>query len=96
MIFHTPKLYRRRIVFHGRVQAVGFRYVATIAADNNRATGWVRNEYDGTVTMEIQGTEEQISKVLLTLQNARHIEIDDMEVRELSVVENEKGFRVRY
>ena len=96
MIYHTPKSYRRRIVFHGRVQAVGFRYVASIAADKNRATGWVRNEYDGTVTMEIQGTEEQISQVLRAIQNARHIEIDEMEVRELSAVENEKGFRVRY
>lgn len=96
MFFNSTKLIRRRIVFHGRVQAVGFRYVASIAADKNRATGWVRNEYDGTVTMEIQGTEEQISRVLLTIQNARHIEIDEMEVRELSAVENEKGFRVRY
>ncbi len=96
MFFNQSKLIRRRIVFHGRVQAVGFRYIAGMAADNSGATGWVRNEYNGAVTMEIQGTEKQISQVLLTLQNARHIEIDDMEVRELSVIENEKGFRVRY
>ena len=96
MFFNQSKLIRRRIVFHGRVQAVGFRYIAGMAADKSGATGWVRNEYNGAVTMEIQGTEKQISQVLLTLQNARHIEIDDMEVRELSVIENEKGFRVRY
>ena len=87
---------RKRIRFHGLVQGVGFRYRARHAAGAVGATGWVRNDPDGSVAMEIQGTEEQISQVLLTIQNARHIEIDEMEVRELSVTENEKGFRVRY
>ena len=48
---------RKRIVFHGWVQGVGFRYRARHAAEHLGATGWVRNEYDGSVTKEIQGTE---------------------------------------
>lgn len=62
---------RKRIVFHGWVQGVGFRYRARHAAEHLGATGWVRNEYDGSVTMEIQGTEifinnrEQILRRLL-------------------------------
>ena len=51
---------RQRIVFRGRVQGVGFRYRARMAAAQIGVTGWVRNNPDGTVTMEIQGTEEQI------------------------------------
>ena len=46
---------RKRIVFSGWVQGVGFRYRARHAAELLGATGWVRNEYDGSVTMEIQG-----------------------------------------
>ena len=46
---------RKRIVFHGRVQGVGFRYTAKYLAQSLGLTGWVRNEWDGTVTLEIQG-----------------------------------------
>lgn len=46
---------RKRIRFFGSVQGVGFRYRAKHAAASVGATGWVRNEYDGSVSMEIQG-----------------------------------------
>ena len=48
---------RKRIVFYGRVQGVGFRYTAKYLAQSLQLTGWVKNEWDGTVTMEIQGRE---------------------------------------
>ena len=44
------EIIRCRFVFHGRVQGVGFRYVSQFAANEYGATGWVRNEYDGTVS----------------------------------------------
>ena len=59
---------RRRIVFRGRVQGVGFRYRARMAAAQIGVTGWVRNNPDGTVTMEIQGTEEQIDSVIIAIE----------------------------
>ncbi len=46
---------RRRIEFHGQVQGVGFRYQARRYASAYGLKGWVRNEYDGSVTMEVQG-----------------------------------------
>ena len=48
---------RRHIIFEGRVQGVGFRYRALYAAKQFGVTGWVRNLYDGTVEMEVQGRE---------------------------------------
>lgn len=39
---------RKRIIFRGRVQGVGFRYTAKYLAQSLGLTGWVRNEYDGT------------------------------------------------
>ena len=59
---------RQRIQFYGAVQGVGFRYRACHAADAVGATGWVRNEYDGSVLMEIQGTQEQIDSVILMIE----------------------------
>ena len=46
---------RKRIHFQGLVQGVGFRYKAKYLAKSMGLTGWVRNEMDGTVTLEIQG-----------------------------------------
>lgn len=63
---------RKRITFHGRVQGVGFRYTARLAAGSLGLTGWAKNEYDGTVTMEVQGSEGMINKLLVRL-NTDHL-----------------------
>ena len=55
---------RKRLVFYGRVQGVGFRYTAKYLAKSLGLTGWVMNEYDGTVVMEIQGREPMIHKLM--------------------------------
>ena len=59
-------------------------------------TGWVKNEYDGSVTMEIQGREEEIDKVIQAIGNARYIKIDRTLSRNTAVIPDEKSFRVRY
>ena len=87
---------RRRISFFGWVQGVGFRYTACRAAESAGAAGWVRNEYNGSVTMELQGTEAQLDRVLYTLANDRYIRIDRTESRTIPVVSDDKRFRVRY
>ncbi len=53
---------RRRYVFKGMVQGVGFRYHARYHASALGLTGWVRNEYDGSVTMEVQGDVQSIDR----------------------------------
>lgn len=87
---------RQRIRFYGCVQAVGFRWRAIHAAQLYGATGWVKNEYDGSVTMEIQGTRADIDAVIATLQNDDYIRIDRMESRTLPLDEEERRFRVAY
>ena len=87
---------RKRIVFSGWVQGVGFRYRARHAAELLGATGWVRNEYDGSVTMEIQGTEEQIDGVILAIERGRYVKIENMDVRTIPVVPYEQGFWTKW
>ena len=84
---------RKHIVFTGYVQGVGFRWRARHAANNYGCTGWVRNEWDGSVTMEIQGTEEQIDMVLQAINAGRYIEIQSMDAKTIPVEEHEYGFR---
>ena len=50
---------------YGHVQGVGFRYTAKYLAQSMGLTGWVVNEYDGTVVMEVQGSEALINKLLV-------------------------------
>lgn len=61
-------------------------------------TGWVRNEYDGSVSMEVQGKAEYIDSLIYKLLADRIIEIDDMIVTEISPVPQlmEKTFREKY
>ena len=84
---------RRHIVFRGWVQGVGFRYCARHAASLYGCAGWVRNEWDGSVTMEIQGTPEQIEQVIRAIRAGRFVRIEDMESRELPPEEEEHSFR---
>lgn len=86
---------RKHIVFHGRVQGVGFRYTAKYMAQSLELTGWVRNEYDGTVTMEVQGRETLINKLLVRLNHDRFITIEWMDTEETPLVDTERSFSVR-
>ena len=83
---------RKHIVFEGWVQGVGFRYRACRAAERDGCTGWVRNESNGAVSMEIQGEEPQIDQVILAIERGTYVRIENMAVRSMPVKEEEYGF----
>lgn len=83
---------RRHITFYGWVQGVGFRYRARHAAALHGCTGWVRNESDSSVAMEIQGTEEEIDRVILAIEAGRYVWIENMDSRTVPTLEDERGF----
>ena len=89
------KLIRRHLIFTGVVQGVGFRWRARQAANAAGCTGWVRNDYVGTVSMELQGTEAQLDHVLRTLESAPWIRIEDINSRLIPVEPDERGFVTR-
>ena len=84
---------RQHIVFRGWVQGVGFRYRARHAAALYGVTGWVRNEPDGSVSMEIQGTQEQIDNVIIAIEKGTYVSIEHMDVKTIPLIESERGFR---
>ena len=83
---------RKHIVFTGQVQGVGFRWRAEQAAKLYDCTGWCRNDWDGTVTMEIQGEEEAIDKVIQSIETGRYVWIHHMDVTEMEPETGELGF----
>ena len=55
---------RKHIIAHGRVQGVGLRFTVPGFAKKYNVTGWVRNLYDGTVEMEVQGLDHRVELFL--------------------------------
>jgi acylphosphatase len=82
-----------RLVFHGRVQGVGFRFMSVTLARPRGLTGWVKNEFDGTVSMEVQGSGAQINTLVEELHHQRFIRISQVDSERISVDTHETSFR---
>ena len=52
---------RIHVRFVGQVQGVGFRWTSQRVAFDLGLTGWVRNEPDSSVSMELQGPSEAVA-----------------------------------
>ena len=87
---------RYKMVFTGRVQGVGFRYKASHVANQYRLTGYVKNEYDGSVLVEAQGSEQEIYMFIKGLYAVRYIDIYEIEKERLPVEEDERSFIIQY
>ncbi len=86
---------RKKLIFKGRVQFVGFRYQSKYFADQLGLTGFVQNLDNGDVLMEVQGTEEGIRELIRRLQGSKPIQINAIEEERLPV-KREDGFRYYY
>ncbi|MBQ3797805.1 MAG: acylphosphatase [Butyrivibrio sp.] len=87
---------RYKLQFYGSVQGVGFRYTARHAANMYRLTGYVRNEYDGSVTCEVQGEQDAIDAFMRTVNQGRFIDISFVDITAMPMVEDERSFEVKY
>ena len=74
---------RRRIIVHGRVQGVGFRYALARAAGSRAAAGWARNRADGTLEAVFEGGPEAVdSLVRFSGEGPRGSDVERVEVVE--------------
>lgn len=74
---------RKRYIFYGSVQGVGFRYRAYYAAREYGVSGWVKNLYDGSVELEAEGSPESIEAMLLAIEKGRFVRILDFKCEEI-------------
>ena len=86
---------RRHFSISGQVQGVGFRYRARYAAQALELTGWVENEDDGSVTLEVQGDPALFLKLFALIQRSDYIQITSLRQRDLAPDPWERDFRVR-
>jgi len=86
---------RRRVVIHGRVQAVGFRYSLARAAETRGVAGWARNLPDGTVEAAFEGEREPVEAMMrLSRDGPRGAAVERVEAAE-EKPEGLRGFEIR-
>lgn len=94
----TSSIERIRYRFMGHVQHRGFRYACVSCAQKTEMTGWVRNERDGTVTAEVQGSLEghlafvrRLTQIVTGFGNTWSIGSE----KRIDLVPDEQGFSSR-
>jgi acylphosphatase len=74
---------RRRVLVHGRVQGVGFRYTLARAAQSRGVVGFARNLADGAVEAVFEGEPAAVdSLVRLAREGPRGADVARVEVFE--------------
>lgn len=81
--------------YTGKVQGVGFRATAQATSSGFAVTGWVRNEPDGSVQMEVQGPRTDVERFLAALQERMARAIKTSDRSSIEPVKLESGFAVR-
>jgi acylphosphatase len=92
---NNQEIIRDHMVITGSVQGVGFRYRAYHLADMLGVTDWVRNEWDGSVELEVQGTQTAINELLTRINQGSYVNIEDIRHKRMPVDEQEHSFHVR-
>jgi acylphosphatase len=59
-----------KVRYEGRVQGVGFRFTVVNLAQELDVTGWVKNEFDGSVSMTAEGSEDQLTELLQAVRRS--------------------------
>jgi len=91
-----PGTIRKEFHFEGNVQNIGFRFEVQSHAMPLGITGYAKNNDDGSVTAQLQGSLENIDKVILSLQNIDRIQIDSITEKEIPLDYYEKDFSIIY
>ena len=85
---------RRRVVVHGFVQGIFFRDTTRRLAEQHGVSGWVRNNWDGTVEAVFEGEQEAVERlVAFAHEGPRGAVVERAEVHDEDE-EGLSGFRV--
>lgn len=89
--------HRMTVRYEGRVQGVGFRFTCVKLAQGFEVTGWVKNEFDGSVTLVAEGEEDQLMGLLQAIRNSLQDRyITNELIRRSSATDEFETFGVRY
>ena len=87
---------RAHVLFSGRVQGVGFRYMTQRFASHLHLTGWVKNLPDGRVEAIIEGEETVIEQLFERLEEHFQGNIKEKKVNFQPGQNQFQGFQITY
>ena len=90
--FEADAVIRRRVIFRGRVQKVGFRLEVLELAGRLELTGFCRNLENGDVLAELQGEANRIDWLVAFMERLKRVRIREKTVDELAVDPTETEF----
>ncbi|NLC04705.1 MAG: acylphosphatase [Tissierellia bacterium] len=90
--FKTSPIVRKKIIFSGKVQKVGFRFETFELANKLELKGYVKNTNNNTVELEVQGEEERIDFLIKNMINLKRAKVVDVEIVEIPLLEDESDF----
>lgn len=70
---------RQYLIFHGKVQKIGFRLEIFELAKKLGVSGWVKNRPDGCVEAQIQGEENRIRFLVDFMGSLKRARVDHVE-----------------
>ncbi len=90
--FEPSNVIRKKFIFSGRVQKVGFRLEVSLLAKKLGLTGWVKNTHQGDVEAEIQGEKNKIDFLVQFMKSLKRIKIVHVKEQIIDVVDIEDEF----
>lgn len=92
--FRDSVTVRKKILFYGKVQNVGFRFQVSLLSEKMGLRGRIKNTDSGAVELVIQGSEEEIFYLVNFMQTRKRLEITKMEETYLPLDETVSGFSI--
>lgn len=87
---------RVRVIVRGYVQGVGFRANCARRADALGVTGWVRNQWDGSVEALFEGDAAAVERLIDWCRvGPSRAEVTGVEVMDATDGPTERSFRVK-
>jgi len=82
-------------IIRGDVQGVGFRYFTQKNASLYGINGWVRNKIDGTVEIDAEGSETNMTEFIKAVERGnRYSLVESINTEKLSGMEYYKSFHI--
>lgn len=88
----------KRCIVHyrGRVQGVGFRFTAVRQSKGLSVHGYVKNESDGSVLMDVEGATADVAELLRRIEMEMSGNIDSINLDERQPQNRDGGLVIRY
>lgn len=90
--FEPTNQVRKKVIFQGRVQKVGFRIEVYEIAKRLNLTGWVKNRNNKSVEAELQGENEKIIFLINFMKSLKRASVNEVDIKQIPIINEDEDF----